>query len=321
MNKIIKRQILIKYIKDNFEKLLAKKLNLIRVSAPLMVLKDSMLNDDLGIDKQGISFTSKALNQEVEIIQSLAKWKRMALYKYNFDNHRGLYTDMNAIRANDPIDNTHSLYVDQWDWEMVITKSEYNLEYLKSIVNKIYQVIKKMNKLLYKIAKDKNYYKHLPKDIYFISADELYNKFPNLSPKERENKIAKEYKVVFIYKIGYNLLDNKPHSQRAFDYDNWNLNGDIIVYHDSLDEALELSSMGIRVDSSELERQALYLNKEINYQIDYYQLIKNETLPLTIGGGIGQSRLCQYFLNTPHIGMVQASIFSKEDQEKYLDLL
>lgn len=321
MNKIIKRQILIKYIKDNFEKLLARKLNLIRVSAPLLVLKNSNLNDDLGLKDSGIVVHSKALNEDIEIIQSLAKWKRMALYKYNFPKLTGLYTDMNAIRINDPVDKTHSLYVDQWDWEQVITKDEYNLDYLKLIVKKIYDVIKLMNKKLVSFSKDKKYQKKLPKEITFISANELYNLYSNLDSKLREDEIAREKGVVFIYQIGHNLANGESHSNRAFDYDNWDLNGDLIAYSNSLNEAIELSSMGIRVTKAELIKQAAIKNISIDFNKEYYQLLNNETLPLTIGGGIGQSRLCQYLLDVPHIGMVQASIFSEEDRNKYKEIL
>lgn len=313
---LLETEIAIKFIKDNFERDFSEALNLTRVSAPLMVFPETGLNDNLNGYERPVSFDILNLKRDVEIVQSLAKWKRMALAKYNFEDETGLYTDMNAIRRDEELDNIHSIYVDQWDWEKIITKGERTLDYLKATVQKIYSVIKLLS---YKVA---NRYPHiatpLPNEIYFISTLDLEKKYPNLTRKERENEICKEYKAVFIYQIGWPLKDGLSHDGRAADYDDWNLNGDILLWYDVLNRALELSSMGIRVDKVSLIKQ-LEAKKETNKMNNpYVQDILNDKLPLTIGGGIGQSRLCMYFLKKAHIGEVQASIWD-EDYVKELE--
>ena len=304
---LIETQIAIKFLKDKFEDLLAKKLNLVRVSAPLFVKKDTGLNDNLNGVEETVSFSING--ETIEIVQSLAKWKRYALGKYNFPKDTGLYTDMNAIRKDEVMDNLHSIYVDQWDWEMIIDESNRTRGFLFKIVNKIYSVIYKVATL----SENKwgfNY--NLPKKIFKISTKELEKRYPNKTPKEREYAIAKEYRAVFIHQIGWPLKNKLPHDGRAADYDDWKLNGDIILFDDAIDAPIELSSMGIRVNKDSLVKQLKY-KKEIN-KLDnpYCQSIYNEQLPFTIGGGIGQSRLCMYYLQKKHIGEVQSSYWSDE---------
>lgn len=312
-NKIIKVQTKIKLIKDFFERRLAKNLNLVRVSAPMLVFKNSMLNDYLGIKESPISFKSSIYNMEIEIVQSLAKWKRLAIHNYKIPVYSGIYTDMNAIRPNETLDNTHSFYVDQWDWELRIGKEDLNQTFLKNIVLKIYKSIRETyNKLVRKNKNLKKSFK-LPKEPFFISSEELHRQYPEFTTERREIEIVKKHKVVFLTAIGHNLPNEKPHSVRAFDYDNWNLNGDILVYHEPLDIALELSSMGIRVDSAALENQAKLKEATFDKNLPYYNLVLNN-LNYTIGGGIGQSRLCQYLLNKSHIGEVQAALWDKENE-------
>lgn len=307
---LIETEIAIKFIKDNFERDFSEALNLIRVSAPLMVEPTTGLNDNLNGYERPVNFDVLCLKKNVEIVQSLAKWKRNALAKYKFAAETGLYTDMNAIRRDEDLDNIHSIYVDQWDWEKIITKEERTYEYLKKTVEKIYSVIKLLS---YKVA---NKYPEietvLPNSIKFISSSELEEKYPNLNRKERENAITKEYKAVFIYQIGWPLSDGAPHDGRASDYDDWNLNGDILLWYDVLDRAIEISSMGIRVDSKSIKEQIKYKNEEFKLNNPYVQNVINNELPLTIGGGIGQSRLCMYFLKKAHIGEVQSSIWDEE---------
>ena len=307
---LIETEIAIKFIKDNFERDFSEALNLIRVSAPLMVEPTTGLNDNLNGYERPVNFDVLCLKKNVEIVQSLAKWKRNALAKYKFAAETGLYTDMNAIRRDEDLDNIHSIYVDQWDWEKIITKEERTYEYLKKTVEKIYSVIKLLS---YKVA---NRYPEietvLPNSIHFISSTELEEKYPNLNRKERENAITKEYKAVFIYQIGWPLKDGKPHDGRASDYDDWNLNGDILLWYDILDRAIEISSMGIRVDDKSIKEQIKYKNEQFKLQNPYVQSVINNELPLTIGGGIGQSRLCMYFLKKAHIGEVQSSIWDEE---------
>ena len=253
------------------------------------------------------------MKKDVEIVQSLAKWKRFALKKYNFDPETGLYTDMNAIRRDEELDNIHSVYVDQWDWERIIKKEERTTSYLESIVNTIFDVMKEVESLI--VSKYPNLSKKLPDKIKFISSEELLVKYPNLSEKERENAICKEYGAVFIHQIGWPLSNGKSHDGRACDYDDWNLNGDILVWFDTLDIALELSSMGIRVNAESLIKQANHKGETKKLETPYSKALLNNELPLTIGGGIGQSRLCMFFLEKAHIGEVQASIWSIEDIE------
>ena len=304
----------IKFIKDTFEKELSKKLDLLRVSAPLFVSTHSGLNDGLtGIEKP-IQFIVPELKEEVEIVHSLAKWKRMALSKYDIYLHKGLYTDMNAIRKDEVPDFIHSIYVDQWDWESSLLEEERTYSYLKKIVKKIYSLIYKLS-----IQVEKKYpslKNSLPKEITFISSKELEKRYPNLSRKEREDEICREYKAVFLYQIGEKLKDGLPHDARAADYDDWKLNGDILVYYPLYDMALELSSMGIRVNKDRLKKQLKEKGEEYKLDNEYCKSILNDEIPLSIGGGIGQSRLCMYLLQKAHIGEVQVSIWDKEEIEK-----
>ena len=304
----------IKFIKDTFQYYLSKNLKLLRVSAPLFLDKESGLNDDLNGTERKVSFKPKFdETKELEIVQSLAKWKRMALKKYEFYTETGLYTDMNAIRRDEDLDQIHSIYVDQWDWEKIITKEVRNIEYLKSTVNSICdaidKTIKKIKKIYKKIDIDFN------KKVFFITSEELLKLYPTLTPKERENKICEEHKTVFIIGIGKNLSNGKPHDSRAPDYDDWALNGDLLVYNPVLKSAFEISSMGIRVDSESLQSQLKISNHEEKLNYDFHKQIINNTLPLTIGGGIGQSRLCMYILKKGHIGEVQSSIWDEGNKE------
>ena len=301
-NSLIETQIAIKYLKDTFERMLAKKLDLIRVSAPLFVSEDSGLNDNLNGVEERVSFMLKG--KKIEIVQSLAKWKRFALGKYGFTQDTGLYTDMNAIRKDEELDNLHSIYVDQWDWEKVISEEHRNKRYLFKTVRSIYSVIFKLAKIS---EKKWGFAYNLPKNIYFISTKQLEKLYPNKSSKEREYLITKEHRAVFIYQIGWPLKNKLPHDGRAADYDDWNLNGDIIVFDDCIDSPIELSSMGIRVNKESLVKQLTYKNELYKLDNPYCQDILNDRLPLTIGGGIGQSRLCMYYLQKKHIAEVQSS--------------
>ena len=300
-------QVAIKLIKDNFENQLAKKLNLTRVSAPLFVMKSSGLNDYLNGYERPVTFDALSFTGDVEIVQSLAKWKRCALARYNFPVGSGLYTDMNAIRRDEELDNIHSMYVDQWDWEKIITHKDRKLSYLKKTVKSIYSVIlgiaNKVNKKYPSLIYD------LPKEIFFITTQELYDLYPNLTSKERENEITKLHKAVFLLKIGGKLKNGSPHDGRAADYDDWNLNGDLLLWHEALGIALEVSSMGIRVDEVSLVKQLEMKNEMFKLNNSYCQSLIKKELPYTIGGGIGQSRLCMYFLKKKHIGEVQASLW------------
>lgn len=311
---LMETQIAIKYVKDTFQKELVKQLNLLRVTAPLFVLKNSGLNDDLSGSEHPVDFFVNSINSNAEIVHSLAKWKRMALGKYNFSVDSGLYTDMNAIRKDEELDFCHSLYVDQWDWERVILDNQRNIAYLKTIVRKIYKAIYKLEMNIckkYPLLKQE-----LPKDIYFISTLQLEKKYPNLSRKEREDQICREYKAVFLYQIGWDLKDKMPHDKRAADYDDWNLNGDILLYYSLYDMALEISSMGIRVDKNSLIKQLTKKKETYKLENDFCKAILNDDIPLTIGGGIGQSRLCMFMLKKAHVGEVQVSLWNKEEIKK-----
>lgn len=307
---LMETQVAIKVLKDKFEKELSRKLNLNRVSAPLFVKKSSGLNDDLSGVERPVGFDMLDTGYYVEIVQSLAKWKRMALGMYEIPSNKGLYTDMNAIRRDEELDNTHSIYVDQWDWEKVISKEERTIEYLIQIVKDIYEVFKitsyKMNYEFPKIAVD------LPKEITFITSQELLDLYPDKSPKEREYEISKKYGAVFIMQIGKILSNGEVHDGRASDYDDWELNGDIILYYDVLDIALELSSMGIRVDAETIRKQTKLKGEEYKLEQEFQKSVLEETVPFTVGGGIGQSRLCMFFLKKAHIGEVQVSIWDDE---------
>lgn len=305
----------IKHIKDHFERQLAKQLNLTRVSAPLFVRPESGLNDNLNGVERPVKFGIKEQGDaEVEIVHSLAKWKRMALKKYGFSYGEGLYTDMNAIRRDEETDNIHSIFVDQWDWEKVILHDERNIQTLKSTVRKVYAALRETE---HYIAEKYDYIEEcLPKDITFVTTQELENLYPDDTPKERENKITRLKGAVFVMQIGDKLLSGKPHDGRAPDYDDWQLNGDILVYYPVLDIALELSSMGIRVDKESLERQLKAAGCEERAKLDFQKAVLNKELPYTVGGGIGQSRICMFFLRKAHIAEVQSSIWPEEIVKK-----
>ncbi len=303
-------QIAIKLIKDFFERELANSLNLIRVSAPLFVKADTGLNDNLTGVERPVTFNMRKYNQQLEIIQSLAKWKRMALKKYDFNVGEGIYTDMNAIRPDEKLSPIHSIYVDQWDWEKVISKEDRNEDYLKYIVRTIFNVFKKTEEMIngnYPFLKNK-----LPEEITFITTQELEDLYPDHSPKDRERFIAKKHKAVFLMKIGEKLKSGIPHDKRAPDYDDWELNGDILFWNPVLEDAIELSSMGIRVNKNSLKRQMKEAGREKEMTLSYHKMLLEDKLPQTIGGGIGQSRICMFFLEKEHIGQVQASVWTED---------
>ena len=299
-------EVAIKEIKDHFERALAKSLHLTRVSAPLFVKPESGLNDNLNGVERPVSFGIKEQNDSpVEIVHSLAKWKRYALKRYGFHSGEGLYTDMNAIRRDEDTDNIHSLYVDQWDWEKVISREERNTETLQYTVRKVYAALKETENF---ISRRYNYINAiLPDDIFFITSQELESMYPEKTAKEREYAIAKDKGAVFISQIGKVLASGEKHDGRAPDYDDWELNGDIIVYYPVLDIALELSSMGIRVDEESLKRQLELAGCPERAELDFQRALLNHELPYTIGGGLGQSRICMFFLRKAHIGEVQSS--------------
>lgn len=304
-------EIAIKEVKDFFQRELIVQLNLTRVSAPLFVKPASGLNDNLNGVERPVSFGIKEQNDEnAEIVHSLAKWKRFALGKYGFSVGEGLYTDMNAIRRDEETDNIHSIYVDQWDWERIIEKDERNIGTLIETVNSVYEALRVTEK--YMANKYAQLKPVLPKVISFITAQELEDKYPDLTPKEREYEIAKLKGAVFIMQIGTKLASGKPHDGRAPDYDDWSLNGDIIVYYPVLDIALELSSMGIRVDEASLESQLKEAGCHERAKLPFQKAILEGKLPYTIGGGIGQSRICMFYLRKAHIGEVQASLWPQE---------
>ncbi|MBQ6980108.1 MAG: aspartate--ammonia ligase [Clostridia bacterium] len=305
----------IKFVKDEFEKELAKALNLTRVSAPLFVEPSTGLNDNLNGVERAVRFDILTLKKDVEIVQSLAKWKRNALAKYGFQHGSGLYTDMNAIRRDETLDALHSVYVDQWDWEKIISRDERKFSYLKKTVKSVYKAIKKTAAKVG--AKYPEVLTELPNDITFISTKALEKEYPELSRKERENAAAKKYGAIFVYQIGWDLKDGAPHDGRAADYDDWKLNGDIVLWYDVLGLAFEVSSMGIRVDENSLVRQLKKRKENFKLENPYCRDILAGKLPLTIGGGIGQSRLCMFLLKKAHIGEVQASIWADEDVKKY----
>lgn len=306
------KQKVIKLIKDEFEKRLASALELSRVSAPMVVTRESGLQDDLSGVERPVSFDIKKDGAVLEIVQSLAKWKRFALLKYGFKPHTGLYTDMHAIRRDDKVDATHSIFVDQWDWEKAILRTDRTLKYLKETVQKIVDAIFETAKTLKQQGID---VPEIEKQVYFISSEELLKMYPTLSAKQREYEITKRFKTVFITQIGDILSSGEPHDLRAPDYDDWQLDGDLLVYHEVLDCALELSSMGIRVDKKAILMQLKKAEAEDRLEYAYHKGVIDETLPLSIGGGIGQSRLCQYLLKRAHIGEVQASYWDEETRK------
>lgn len=307
-------QVAIKTVKDFFQQELVKRLNLLRVTAPLFVRPETGLNDNLNGVERPVAFEIKDPDHTTaEIVHSLAKWKRFALQKYGFSAGEGLYTDMNAIRRDEDTDNIHSIYVDQWDWEKIITPEERCEETLRETVRAIYKALKHTEK--YMAIQYEYIHEILPKEIFFVTTQELEDMYPELSQKEREYELVKEKGAIFLMQIGGKLASGKPHDGRAPDYDDWKLNGDIIVYYPVLDIALELSSMGIRVDAEALKEQLAKSNCEERAELPFQKAVLDGTLPLTIGGGIGQSRICMFFLRKAHIGEVQCSIWPKEALE------
>ena len=301
----------IKKIKDFFQQELAYGLKLRRVSAPLFVAPETGLNDNLNGVERTVSFTVKDMDEkEVEIVQSLAKWKRMALGRYGFKPGTGLYTDMNAIRRDEELDNLHSIYVDQWDWEKAIRKEDRTTEYLHRTVVTLYNALKNLNDFVNRHYNELR--TDLPNEIFFITSQELEDMYPDLDAKGREDAITKEKRAVFIEKIGGALKSGEKHDGRAPDYDDWELNGDIILWNDVLERSFEISSMGIRVDEEAMDRQLSIAGADDRRDMEFHRMILNKELPYTIGGGIGQSRLCMYFLRKAHIGEVQASIWPDE---------
>lgn len=317
-------QIAIKTVKDFFQGLLAERLNLLRVTAPLFVAPESGLNDNLNGVERPVSFGIKEQDEKnAEIVHSLAKWKRYALYRYGFKSGEGLYTDMNAIRRDEVTDNIHSIFVDQWDWEKIINREQRNMDTLKDTVKTVYKVLRKTEK--YMAIKYDYIHEILPHDIYFMTTQELEDMYPDLDCKEREYRITKEKGAVCLMQIGDLLKSGKKHDGRSPDYDDWSMNADILVYYPVLDIALELSSMGIRVDKDALLSQLEKSDCMDRAKLPFQKAIIDEELPLTIGGGIGQSRICMFFLRKAHIGEVQTSLWPdnvyKEAMEHGIQLL
>ncbi len=297
----------IKLVKDTFQKNLSVSLNLDRITAPLMVTKASGINDDLNGVERKVHFTMKEIDGVAEVVQSLAKWKRTALGKYGYEPGVGIYTDMNAIRRDDDCDNMHSLFVDQWDWEKVITREDRNTEYLKATVRKIVKALSDTNDEVKKAFPALSC--EICPDVFFITTEELLDMYPDLTPKQRENEIVKAHKTVFLMHIGDKLKNGEKHDGRAPDYDDWSLNGDILIWNDVLKCAFEISSMGVRVDETSLHEQLKKSDALEREQFPYHKGILDGTLPLTIGGGLGQSRICMLLLQKAHIGEVQVSIW------------
>jgi len=309
-------QTAIRYIRETFQEEFGKQLNLSRLSAPMFVEKATGLNDNLNGIEKPVSFTMADMGADdtIEIVHSLAKWKRVALKRYGFNLHEGLYTNMNAIRKDEDLDNFHSAYVDQWDWEKVITKEERTEATLKQTVRTIFKVIKHMeHEVWYKFPEAVH---HLPDEIHFITTQELEDMYPTMTPRERENAISKKLGCVFLMKIGDALKSGKRHDGRAPDYDDWQLNGDIMFWYEPLQQAIEISSMGIRVDAASMKRQLKLAHAEDRINLPYHQMVLNEEVPYTIGGGIGQSRLCMLLLGKAHVGEVQAALWPQEMIDK-----
>lgn len=308
---LMESQRAIKKIKDYFQQELAYGLNLRRVSAPLFVDPNTGLNDNLSGSERRVDFTLKGIDElRVEVVQSLAKWKRMALGKYKIEPGHGIYTDMNAIRRDEDLDNLHSVYVDQWDWEKVIRYDQRTEEYLREVVTTIYNAIKNLGDYVNRLYRDIQ--TEIPNEIFFITTQELEDMYPDLTPKEREDAITKKYGAVFIMKIGGKLKSGEKHDGRSPDYDDWELNGDIILWNEILNRAFEISSMGIRVDAKAMERQLRESGCMDRAEMDFQKAILEDKLPYTVGGGIGQSRLCMFFLRKAHIGEVQVSVWPEE---------
>ena len=300
----------IAYIKQTFQEEFAKALDLKRVSAPLFVTEESGLNDNLNGYERAVSFDVPAIGTCAQVVHSLAKWKRLALKRYHFSVGNGLYTDMNAIRRDESLDNLHSIYVDQWDWEKIITRDNRNTEFLKLIVRAIVGAICNTNDRLqvrYPQLKPR-----LCREVAFVTTQELEDMYPDMTANQRENAFVKEHKTAFIMQIGGKLRSGKPHDGRAPDYDDWQLNGDIFFWNDVLDRAVEISSMGIRVDEESLDRQLTLSGCDSRRELPFHKMLLNGELPLTIGGGIGQSRLCMLMIGCAHIGEVQSSIWDAE---------
>lgn len=301
----------IRYIRETFQDEFGKELNLSRLSAPMMLEKSTGLNDNLNGYETPVSFTMQEMpGKTIEIVHSLAKWKRWALGHFQFGVHEGLYTNMNAIRKDEELDNIHSIYVDQWDWEKVITKEERTTETLKATVRQIFKVIKHMeHEVWYKYPEAVH---HLPDEIHFVTTQELEDRWPDYTPKQREDAITKELGCVFLMQIGGKMKSGKIHDGRAADYDDWKLNGDILFWYEPLQKALEVSSMGIRVDAKSMAEQLRAAGQEERLSLPYHKMIMSEELPFTIGGGIGQSRLCMLLLGKAHVGEVQASVWPQD---------
>ena len=299
-------------VKRLFADTLCATLNLYRVSAPLFLEASTGLNDDLNGVERKVTFDIRDSGIEAQVVQSLAKWKRKALKDYDFRVGKGLYCDMNAIRRDEDLDNLHSIYVDQWDWEKVITPEERNRQYLMATVQSIVDAIVSTRRTLRAIYPQLNTVPDLVETVTFITTQELEDRYPDLTPKERENAITREYGTVFLMQIGGALRSGKPHDGRAPDYDDWTLNGDLLVYNRVLDTAFELSSMGIRVDPAALERQLKLSGCESRRTLPFHRMLLSGELPLTIGGGIGQSRLCMFLMGTAHIGEVQSSVWDDD---------
>ena len=300
----------IAYIKETFQEEFSAALNLKRVSAPLFVTEESGLNDNLNGFERPVSFDVPAIGTDAQVVHSLAKWKRLALKRYHFDVGNGLYTDMNAIRRDEELDNVHSIYVDQWDWEKIITQENRNLDYLKLIVSAIVKSICDTNDRLH--VRFPQLRVELTPDVAFVTTQELEDMYPEMTAHERENAFTKEHKTACILQIGGKLKSGKPHDGRAPDYDDWNLNCDIMFWDEVLDRALEISSMGIRVDAQTLENQLKISGCEERKELPFHKMLLNHELPLTIGGGIGQSRMCMLMMGCAHIGEVQSSIWDQE---------
>lgn len=312
-NNIIETEVAIKFIKDVFERELARNLNLTRVSAPLFVFPESGLNDNLNGVERPVAFDVLDIGKDVEVVHSLAKWKRMALAKYGFADGEGLYTDMNAIRRDETLDALHSIYVDQWDWEKIISPSARNFDTLKAAVNSIYSALLSTEAALSERFGTASV---LPKRIEFMTTAQLEAEYPDLSPKERENAITKRLGAVFLMQIGAPLKDGVPHDGRAPDYDDWQLNGDILLWDEPLSRAFEISSMGIRVDEAAMRRQLAAAGCEDRAALPFHRALLSGELPQTMGGGIGQSRICMFLLGKHHIGEVQASVWPESMVEE-----
>ena len=307
---VYKTQKAISFIKQTFQEKLSAALNLKRVSAPLFVTEASGLNDNLNGTERPVTFDVPAVGESVQVVHSLAKWKRLALHEYHFYVGNGLYTDMNAIRRDEELDNIHSIYVDQWDWELVITKEDRTLDFLKSVAQKIVDVICDTNDCLKANFPELNI--ALNRNMYAITTSALEEMYPDLTPKERENAITKKHGTVLLMQIGGKLKSGKPHDGRAPDYDDWSMNADILFYNELLGQAFEISSMGIRVDAEALDRQLTERGSEDRRELPFHKKLLSGELPLTVGGGIGQSRLCMLMMGCAHIGEVQSSIWDKE---------